>query len=139
MKWEVDWEEDLWRVPATEDMGRGEEPPGPMTTPMKDLLKEMEKIGDTEFVFASPAPCPVTSTLLHQQLIDLGYKGDFWGMESGRHTYGQKELGFSSDIIQLQIGHRLKIRFRAHMIDTTLLTKEDLSLSSGVTLCYLSV
>ena len=121
MKWEeVDLEEDLWRVPATrmKTWDEGEKNHlVPLTTPMKDLLKEMEKVnGDTEFVFASPRTMSrhINPSSINNHFIDLGYKGDFvgHGVRTTILTYGQKELGFSSDIIQLQIGHKVKDKIR---------------------------
>lgn len=121
MKWEeVDLEEDLWRVPAcrmkTWDEGEKNHLV-PLTAPMKDLLKEMEKVnGDTEFVFASPRTMSrhINPSSINNHFIDLGYKGDFvgHGVRTTILTYGQKELGFSSDIIQLQIGHKVKDKIR---------------------------
>ena len=59
MKWEeIDWEEDLWRVPASrmKTWDEGEKNHlVPLTAPMEDHLKEKEKVnGDTEVVFATP-------------------------------------------------------------------------------------
>ena len=121
MKWEeVDVEEDLWKVPAsrmkTWDDGEKNHLV-PLTQPIKDLLWEMEKVnGGTEFVFASPRTQSrhINPSSINNHFIDLGYKGDFVGhvVRTTILTYGQKELGFSSDIIQLQIGHKVKDKIR---------------------------
>ena len=121
MKWEeVDLVEDLWKVPAsrmkTWDDGEKNHLV-PLTSPIKDLLKEMEKVnGDAEFIFASPRTVSrhINKSSITNHFKDLGYKGDFvgHGVRTTVLTYGQKELGFSSDIIQLQIGHKVKDKIR---------------------------
>lgn len=106
MKWEeVDWDEGEKNNLV------------PLTTPMKDLIKEMEKVnGETEFVFTSPRTMyrHINPSSINNYFIDLGYKGDFvgHGVRTTILTCGQKELGFSSDIIQLQQGWKVKDKIR---------------------------
>ena len=84
MRWdEVDSERNLWLVPAsrmkTWDDGEKNHLV-PLTAPIKDLLREMEKLnGGTDFVFASPRTQlrKINSSSINNHFIDLGYKGIF--------------------------------------------------------------
>jgi integrase len=89
----------------------------PLTEPMKDLLKDMEKVnGETEFVFASPRTMSrhINPSSINNHFIDLGYKGDFvgHGVRTTVLTYGQEVLGFDEKVIRLQQGWKVKDRIQ---------------------------
>ena len=121
MRWEeVDSERDLLLVPASrmKTWDEGEKNHlVPLTGPIKDLLAEMEAVnGATEFVFASPRTDTrhINPSSITQHIKNLGFGSEFvaHGIRKTLLTYGQKELGFSSQIIQLQIGHQVKDKIR---------------------------
>jgi len=121
MRWEeVDVEEDLWKVPATrmKTWDDGEKNHlVPLTNPIKDLLKEMEKVnGGSEYVFASSRGRSgrINPSSINNHFIDLGYKGDFvgHGVRTTVLTYGQKELGFDEKVIRLQQGWKVRDRIQ---------------------------
>lgn len=121
MRWdEIVWVENLWKVPAsrmkTWDDGEKNHLV-PLTEPMKDLLKDMEKVnGETEFVFASPRTMSrhINPSSINNHFIDLGYKGDFvgHGVRTTVLTYGQEVLGFDEKVIRLQQGWKVKDRIQ---------------------------
>lgn len=117
MRWdEVDLERNLWLVPASrmKTWDEGEKNHlVPLTEPIKDLLREMEKLnGGTEFVFASPRTQSrqINPSSINNHFIDLGYKGVFraHGIRTCFLTYGQEVLGFDEKVIRLQGGWKVK-------------------------------
>ena len=117
MRWdEVDCEKDLWLVPAsrmkTWDASEKHHLV-PLTEPIKDLLREMEKVnGGTDFVFASPRTQSkqLNPASINNHFIELGYKGIFraHGLRTCFLTYGQEILGFDEKVIRLQGGWKVK-------------------------------
>ena len=117
MRWdEVDSERNLWLVPASRMKTWDDEEKNhlvPLTAPIKDLLREMEKLnGCTDFVFASPRTQSrqLNPSSINNHFIDLGYKGIFsaHGIRTCFLTYGQEVLGFDEKVIRLQGGWKVK-------------------------------
>ena len=117
MRWdEVDFDAEVWSVPASRLKTWNPDEVAhlvPLTEPIKDLLKEMEKVnGDSEYVFASPRTQSrhINPSSINNHFIDLGYGNDFvgHGIRTCVLTYGQKELGFDEKVIRLQQGWKVK-------------------------------
>lgn len=111
LRWEeLDYERDLWVVPA-ERMKNNKEHLVPLTEPLKQVLEQLRELnGDQDYAFFTgrsgkyPHMNPSSIT---NHLKNLGYSGLLvgHGVRSIALTEGQQVLKFPAEVIQRQMAH----------------------------------
>jgi integrase len=113
---EIDFEGAVWRVPASR-MKMDEAHIVPLSMQALALLRELHAItGHSRFLFPGLVPAKVISeNTLNQALMRLGYSSDQQTPHGFRTIASTmlNELGWSPDLIELQLAHRERNSVRA--------------------------
>ncbi len=111
---DIDFDKKMWTVPDYAMKGRentGKHHLVPMSPPLIELFEKLKALnGDEEYCFYSARgkTTPyINSSSPNHHIKNLGYEGKMTthGFRSMAMTYGMEKLGFSYEIIDLQLGH----------------------------------
>ena len=114
MKWsDIDWNGKMLTTPAEFMKGKREHLT-PLSSSALELLRRLEAInGDEEWVFYSPRGkqySHITPVTPNHHITHLGYQGKMClhGFRAMAMTHGREQLGYSQEIISLQLAHMNK-------------------------------
>jgi integrase len=142
MEWsEVDWQSARWEISAAKMKGRrfrareARDHVVPLAPQAMAVLRVIEPLsGDGRYVFPGRAgDAPMTNPVMNQALKRLGFTGDehvAHGFRASANTMLKEQLGFSQELIDLQLAHVIANQVR-RSYDRVVMIKERMAMMNA--------